>query len=109
MNWWRYNRLRYWWRWLRCCRKFFWRKAKGWFLWKFCLLCRDSVAMFVGMGMIDPAEAIDLEYAWQRNADSWVRWMRIRLGADSDHPDGIYAESPRDMIRMTEDEYEHWR
>jgi apolipoprotein N-acyltransferase len=42
--------------------------------------------------------------------ERWKSWGRDKLflGADSDHPDGIYARGGADMICMTNDEYRHW-
>lgn len=64
----------------------------------------------VGMGLADPFETLDNIREWERIRGRWVQWEKEQLfvGADSDHPDGIYAKSGNDFVCMTNEEYVHW-
>ena len=64
--------------------------------------------MRLGLGIISVYEALDEQRHWQKNAEAWQRSGHIELGADSARPDGIEAESPADLVCMTNDEWSHW-
>jgi len=62
------------------------------------------------MGIIDPFEANDREREYRQIEKDWNKGERDQLliGADKDHPEGIYAKSGNDMMCMTEEEFRHW-
>lgn len=64
----------------------------------------------VGMELIDPAEGLEEVREAERNEEWWkARWKdRMCLGADRDHPEGIYAKGGSDLVHMTCDEWRHW-
>jgi len=76
-------------------------------------LCRwmsefqPSMGLLLGLPLL---EAVSLSRRWECAADSWRDGLRDRLflGADSDHPGGVFAEGPSDLVCMTNEEYEHW-
>ena len=61
-------------------------------------------------GMVDYAGAHEKERVIERmrtaNRESLNR--QLFLGADSDHPDGVYARNGSDLVRMTNEEWWHW-
>jgi hypothetical protein len=62
------------------------------------------------MGLVDPFEALDRESQFGKIEKDWKQWERekLMLGADIDHPDGVYAKSGGDMVCMTNEEFNHW-
>lgn len=110
-HWWKYTRLRLA---LRKARSWvdFWR-IKGQVMSR-CWACRTVrdhiVPIAVGMGLESPPEGLEVIRRAEETEGRWKSWFKDRtfLGADSDHPDGVYAEKGGDMVCMTNDEYEHW-
>lgn len=43
-----------------------------------------------------------------REANRKHRQEKLFLGADKEHPDGIYATAGHHLVNMTEDESRHW-
>jgi len=110
-HWRRYTRLR-----------LVFRQAKGWVgLWVVkgqekvhCWTCgavRDHIVpLMVGMGLISPPEGLEVIRRAEETEGRWKAWFKDRtfLGADKEHPDGIYAGKGSDMVCMTNDEWDHW-
>jgi len=62
------------------------------------------------LGMVSYADAQDKERSIERVREANLVSLRKRLflGADSDHPDGIYATAGHHLVCMTNEESEHW-
>jgi hypothetical protein len=76
-----------------------------------CKIFREYfIPIMVGMGIMSPLGGLDDIREIEAREERWKSWGRDKLflGADSDHPDGIYARGGADMICMTNDEYRHW-
>lgn len=98
------------------------RKARGWAVWwgwkarvrlgrAVCRLYgRFLVPTAVGMGFMAPYDALEAVREAEEAEERWKAWFGARtlLGADSDHPEGIYAEGGGDLICMTSEEFKHW-
>lgn len=109
-HWFRYTRLRYWGRvmrgwvlWLRIrVKTAFWRRFIGCLVW--------HTPVFLCLGMMEIDEACEKEKEFDDTLDRLAKHEKeqLFLGADSDNPNGIYAENGADLICMTNDEWEHW-
>lgn len=110
-KWLRYSRARLWLRqaegWLR-----FWMMRCGvWSHVKACEVVRKHIVpVGVGLGLVDPSEGLEEVRRVEGNEEGWKEWGRERtfLGADKEHPEGMYAKGGADMVCMTEDEYRDW-
>jgi len=111
VHWWRFTRLR-----LLC------RTIRGWreylrILWlsRRCQwanrIMRDEIILIaVGLGLVDPSDGLsEIRESGQREkrCKEWEK-KQLFLGADSDHPDGVYARNGNDLVCMTSEEFEHW-
>ena len=107
----RYTKLRYWWRVLKMSMMFHTAHMGVWILVKFCMHMSEMhpsfLMVFGGFGMSD---ANGIRRIWENEADKLTNLLKefLFLGADSDHPDGMYAQKPSDLVDMTNDEWEHW-
>lgn len=107
----RYSKVRYWWRILSAAPRFYLTLLKMEAMERLCWwLSEMQPSLGMVLGEIDMADAVSLSRRWEEAADSWRQGRRrfLFLGADSEHPDGIFARSPRDLVCMTNDEAEHW-
>lgn len=98
------------------------RKARGWLTWwrwkaKSRLgqaICRAYGRFLapsaVGMGLMSPYDALEAVREAEKAEEAWKAWFKDKtfLGADSDHPEGIYAKGGGDLVCMTNEEYGHW-
>lgn len=64
----------------------------------------------VGAGVMDIANGSEEIRRSERCEDSWKRWYmeRVFIGADSSHPNGIFAHRASDLVCMTNEEFKHW-
>jgi len=109
-HWWKYNRFRYWWRCLKCWTRFILVHAHWRGIRKLADLCEWFVPIHFMLGLMDMSEAHEAERNMERVRGVADRQLKkaLFLGADSDHPDGIYATRGHSLVCMTNDEAEHW-
>ena len=85
-------------------------RLKAAFFRSLCHLCKWLTPVHFAVGFLDLSEAVSRERDFQEAKESWNKFERDRLflGADSDNPDGIYAQNGSDMVCITNEEYEDW-
>jgi hypothetical protein len=109
-HWFRFSRLRYWSRCIRAWGDYF-RIGWAWW-WRDRLLAAVSwmAPVYLATGVIELEEATEgvrrIDEIRQANLER--RKERLFLGADSDHPEGLYARGGPDMVLMTNEEAGHW-
>ena len=109
-HWWKFNRFRYWWRCAGAWYRFLHVKWSWWWREKLLDLMEWMIPLHFALGILSYAEAQDrghrIEGVRRKNRESLKK--ALYLGADSDHPDGIYATAGHHLVRMTNEEAEHW-
>lgn len=111
VHWWRFTRLRMILRFLQGWQKYLqilWQSRSHQ---KVCKVVEGNILpILVGMGLMDPMEALEEVRDSEERSGMWAKWEKdqLFLGADSEHPDGIYAESGSDLANMTNEEWRHW-
>ena len=68
----------------------------------------NPIHLVIGMASYSEAQDRECRIKKVREANQKSFSEKFLLGADSDHPDGIYAHSGWDMVCMTEKESRHW-
>jgi hypothetical protein len=109
-HWWKYNRFRLAWRILKGCVHY-WRICfRAMRLRAVASFVESNIPLLVGLGLLPPSEGHSGYRAVEKFRDNVNDWEKgeLFLGADSDNPDGEYAECGRDMALMAEDEWWHW-
>ena len=110
VHWWKFSRVRYWGRCAGAWRTYLLIVWSWWWMEKFLGLMERFNSVHLVFGMVSHDEAQDRE-RWvhrirEANADSFKK--KLWLGADSDHPDGIYATAGHYLVCMTNKESRHW-
>ena len=107
---WKYNRVRYWFRGLRLHLMYISIMLSWW--WRERLLdyieWANPIFFFIGMVSYSDAQDKDRAIVDFRDANKKRLREKLFLGADSDCPEGVYARNGWDMACMTEDESRHW-
>jgi len=109
-HWWKFTRFRYWFRCLSGWRQYFVVWWSWWWREKLLDLMEWANPIHLVFGMVSYAEAQDRERRIEsvRGENMESRRKVLWLGADSDHPDGIYATAGHHLVHMTNEEAEHW-
>jgi len=101
--------FRYYVRWLRMLRPFLRRKVGSWLAVRVCRFMQIHMSYWIAeLGIGHPYEVLELQHSWKKRGDAWVEHGKWFLGSDSDHPDGVYAKSPSDIVCMTNEEWYWW-
>lgn len=73
-------------------------------------MVQEIVPVMVGMGLMAPYDGLEEIRKCEHREQKWKGWEKeeLFLGADSEHPDGVYARNGNDMVCMTNEEFIHW-
>ena len=104
------SKLKYYYRCIRGWKKFLFIKFKASFYRYLCFVCEWMTPIHFVFDFLSLSEAVARERKFQEAQESWSKWEKEQLfiGADSDNPDGIYAQNGSDLVCMTNEEHKEW-